>query len=68
MKYSAFATLVIACLWLIGGVFAWITQIERHKQAHVCAVASYGTDDAIAQCYRDHGLEPPANFDARGED
>lgn len=68
MRLSALAFMLICCLWLVGGAFAWITNIERKKQAYVCAVTSYGTNAAIAQCYRDLGLEPPENFDARGED
>lgn len=65
MKLQFLALLALLALWLLAGAAALVKAVEQSKQAHACAAASYGTDAAIARCYRDNGLEPPANYDAR---
>jgi hypothetical protein len=42
-----------------------VTKALLTRDARACALESYGTDRAIAQCYTERNLEPPINFDAR---
>jgi hypothetical protein len=62
--------LVAAGFALVGAVIldqatGIVSKAILTRDARACALESYGTDRAIAQCYTERNLDPPVNFDAR---
>lgn len=58
-----------ALLWCLAtGVALYVHGVMVQRDARLCALESYGTDAAIAQCYTDRGLAVPENFDAYTEE
>lgn len=62
---SAIALATLALADQFSGI---VTHALLERDARACALESYGTDTAIARCYKDRGLPVPQNFNARTEE